>query len=61
MIPATPDVSGIPTPPGQALYLFYNFFFPSIAIVFFALRCYTRLKGRLWGLGAFPRLRLCAT
>lgn len=56
------DVTKIPTPPLQQVALFLNFFFPALAIVFVALRAYSRIKTRQWGLDDYLILvaLLCA-
>ncbi|KAI5456054.1 hypothetical protein BGZ63DRAFT_436065 [Mariannaea sp. PMI_226] len=48
-----PDVSKIPTPPLQRTGLFIIFFFPSLSIVVYSLRVYTRLTMRTFGLDDF--------
>lgn len=58
-----PDVTKIPTPPLQAAALAIIFTLPSIAIVVFSLRIYTRVTMRMLGIGmavpspAIPKLR----
>lgn len=49
--PSHGDVTQIPTPPLQAAAVFINFFFPAMALVLVALRSYSRIKTRQWGLG----------
>lgn len=44
------DVTEIPTPPLQQVALFLNFFFPALSVIFVALRAYSRIKTRQWGL-----------
>ena len=46
-----PDVTKIPTPPLQATALAIIFTLPSIAIVVFSLRIYTRVTMRMLGIG----------
>lgn len=45
------DVTEIPTPPLQAAAVFINFFFPALSLIVVALRAYSRIKTRQWGLG----------
>jgi len=49
--PPYPDVTKIPTPPLQAAALAIMFTLPSIAIIIFSLRVYTRVTMRMVGLG----------
>ena len=49
--PQHEDVTKIPTPPLQAAALVINFFFPAVAVIVMALRAYSRIKTRQWGLG----------
>ncbi|KAK8001628.1 hypothetical protein PG991_013850 [Apiospora marii] len=52
-VPATPDISAMPTPPKQAVALFIIVFFTVIAFIAFSLRVWTRLRvTRQWGLDA---------
>ena len=56
------DVTKIPTPPLQQVALFLNFFVPALSVVFVALRAYSRIKTRQWGLDDYLILvaLLCA-
>jgi len=49
--PSHPDVSTIPTPHLQKIALFLTFFFPALSILSVALRAFSRLRTRQWGLG----------
>ncbi|KAK8101901.1 integral membrane protein PTH11 [Apiospora kogelbergensis] len=50
-IPATPDISAMPTPPKQAVALFIIVFFTALAFIAFSLRVWTRLRvTRQWGI-----------
>ncbi|KAK8035535.1 hypothetical protein PG993_010530 [Apiospora rasikravindrae] len=52
-VPATPDISAMPTPPKQAVALFIIVFFTVLALIAFSLRVWTRLRvTRQWGLDA---------
>ncbi|CAI4212821.1 unnamed protein product [Parascedosporium putredinis] len=48
--PSHPDVSTIPTPHLQKIALFLTFFFPALSILSVALRAFSRLRTRQWGL-----------
>lgn len=48
--PEHEDVTKIPTPPLQQVALFLNFFFPALSVIAVALRAYSRIKTRQWGL-----------
>lgn len=48
-----PDVTKIPTPPLQRAAIFIMFVLPTLAVIVFSMRIYTRITMRAVGVGKF--------